>query len=156
VYLEEVLIRVGGSALDAFLRQAEWIHRRVERVTFPARNEPIIRRTVTIDFTIPDALRPTDPKLDGATSDGLFYVPLSVLRKWPPVLQLDLRNEQDEPIPLLTRSQNGIADKALLVALAQKVAGEEALGETDIPEHLRTIAERPSGRATKPAVRSPR
>lgn len=146
MYLEEVLTRVGGSALDAFLCQGEWIHRRVESVTFPARNDPIVRRRVSIDFTIPEGLQRPDPDMDG-TSEGLFYVPLSVLRKWPPVLQLDLRTEQDEPIPLLTRNQNGTADKALLVALAERAAGKEAIEDTGILEHLRTIAERPGNEA---------
>jgi hypothetical protein len=49
-----------------------------------------------------------------------YYVPLSVLQKWPPVMHLDIRSSTGEPMPLLTRTQNGIIDSALLVAVARR------------------------------------
>lgn len=152
MHLDEVIRRVGASALDAFLDQRAWIHRRVEAVTFPARNDPIVRRRVSVDFTIPDGLEassiePSAPNNGSEKSGAYFYVPVSVLRKWPPVLRLDLRTGEDEAIPLLTREQNGVADGALLLALAESIAGAGQLASTDVPDLLRTITEEPGDRA---------
>jgi hypothetical protein len=121
----------------------------VESVTFPARNDPIVRRHLSIDFSIPEELAAIDGDADRHPDDDLFfYVPVSVLRKWPPVLQLDLRNEQDEAIPLLTRDQNAVTDGALLLSLAEDVTrGSPVLRESDIPGHLETIAARPGDEA---------
>jgi hypothetical protein len=161
VHDEQVLRRVGASALEPFREQPEWIHRRVEVITFPAKNDPIVRRRVSIDFTIPQGLAPAGPQPEDqrpaaggqppkAAPRPYFYVPLSVLRKWPPVLQLDLRDEEDKAVPLLTRAQNGIADAALLRALALEVGGVEKL-PAQLDELLEAIALRP-GAAARAAV----
>lgn len=149
MHQQEVLELVGRSALWAYRNQAVWVHRRVESVTFPARNDPIVRRHVSIDFSIPEGLAAINGDADERPEDELYYyVPVSVLQKWPPVLQLDLRNAQDEAIPLLTRDQNAVTDGALLLALASDLtAGSRQLADSDIPRHLKTIASRPGDEA---------
>ena len=78
-----------------------------------------VRRRVSIDFNIPplQLLQPVAGR-KGATR---YYLPLSVLKKWPPPRHLDLRDGSSQPLPLLTREQNGIADAALLIQLAAHV-----------------------------------
>lgn len=158
MYDERVLRGVGRSAAWVITDQTRWIHRRVETITFPSPDDVVVRRRLSIDFTIPPALRPAtqlDGEADGAElaihpqgqhGDGppdwtdqfgeraLYYVPLSVLRKWPPVPKLDLRIGSSDPIPLLTRKQNGVTDAALLTEVARqrlvargRLSGEQAL-----------------------------
>lgn len=129
----EKLAEVGRSATSAIATQSEWIHRRVERISFPSPEEPVYRRHVSVDFTIPPELVPAQKEPDGR---GRFYVPLSLLLKWPPLLRLDLRDAVGHPIPLLTGAQNALLDAALLEALALK-----ATGEPELSPELRTAIE---------------
>jgi hypothetical protein len=46
---------------------------------------------------------------------------LSFLAKWPPLFALDIRDEWNRPLPLLTLGANGIVDAAALVELARRV-----------------------------------
>lgn len=144
MYDERILRAVGRGAAWAIADQARWVHRRVETVSFPSPDDVVVRRRLSIDFTIPSALRPATGRYDqpdapefssyppdgdsdgppdwsaAVTEPSLYYVPLSVLRKWPPVPHLDLRIGSNEPIPLLTRKQNGVTDAALLSEVARR------------------------------------
>jgi hypothetical protein len=145
VYDEATLKAIGRSAAAAVRSQHEWIHRRVEAVTFPWPEAGVYRRSVSIDFTIPQ-IRPVRGRHDTAEGDtdptasgkaGRYYVPLSLLKKWPPVNRLDLRSGAGQPVPLLTTQQNGIVDSELLVALAE--AALEAAHLSLPPEVADTI-----------------
>jgi len=126
------LIRVGSSAAHALLSQDEWIHRRVESITFPFPNRPVYRRHISVDFTIPEGLAAAveavgDP---GPLRPPRYYAPLSLVRRWPPLPRLDLRDPTGCPNPFLTERQNALLDSAALLALAEQVS-------PGLPEDLR-------------------
>ncbi len=110
------LVTVGLSAAKALRSQESWIHRRVESLTFPLPEQPVYRRQVSIDFTIPEGLKPAADPVGGRPAR--YYVPLSLIRKWPPLPSLDLRGSSGEPIPFLTAAQNQLLDAAALLSLA--------------------------------------
>lgn len=152
MYREADLKSVGRSAAEEIGRRKEWIHRRVETVSFPSPHERIYRRQVSIDFSIPNlkpvphrvtAGRDSDRATDRAEGDvgqgDRYYVPLSYLRKWPPLLRLDLRNAADQPVPLLTRKQNETLDAELLLALAAHVLDGE-IEDEDLRKQLNILA----------------
>jgi hypothetical protein len=120
----EKLAEVGRAAAPALASQADWVHRRVERISFPSPEEPVYRRHVSVDFTIPSDLLPAQ---DSDESLGRYYVPLSLVLKWPPLLRLDLRDAVGCPIPFLTGAQNAALDGAVLEGLAEKAIGRNSL-----------------------------
>lgn len=118
----ECLREVGHSAGHLLLPKHRWIHRRVQSV---AHLEPRLTNiTVSVDFEIPEVSSP--------------YLPVSVLPKWPPLFQFDFRNQEDQPVPLLTSRQNGAADQGLLERLVEETC-PEALGREEFAQALRQI-----------------
>src|SRR5205823_6557559 len=101
---------VRGAAL--LEREERWIHRRVESMTLGP--DLLVRRRLSIDFTVPADLHEIRV---GGGNEILSYLPLSVLRKWPPLWNLDIEDEWRRPLPLLTSIENGIVDAAALVEL---------------------------------------
>jgi hypothetical protein len=127
---QAALEAMGRTAVNAFRDQGSWVHRRVETLTFPTPADLVSWRKVSVDFTVP-ALLPTDlgrarlppdftPPPGGPTR---YYVPISQLKRWPPILRLDLKSARGESLPLLTAQQNGYADYGLLAGTAEQVAG---------------------------------
>ncbi len=101
---------IARSFATALLSIREWIHRRVETVTFI--DAHTIRRTTSLDFTVV----PTLPRIP--TGDGeAVLVPLSYLAKHP-VTSLDVRDETGAAVSVLTTEQNGALSAAALVAIA--------------------------------------
>lgn len=121
MHSREQFEEAGKAAAPTLRSQEEWVHRRVETVSFPSPDEPVYRRHVSVDFTIPE-LSPIPHRSGGGAR---YYVPLSFVRKWPPLLRLDLRNSKGEPIPFLTGSQNADLDGAVLTALADEATSED-------------------------------
>jgi hypothetical protein len=111
-------IGVRGAAL--LEREERWIHRRVESMTVGP--DLLVRRRLSIDFTVPADLHEIPV---GAGNQTLSYLPVSVLRKWPPIWDLDIEDEYRRPLPLLTSIDNGIADAAALIELARRALGKE-------------------------------
>jgi hypothetical protein len=105
--------RAGAALLEDEVR---WIHRRVESLVIGP--ETLVRRRVSFDFTIPAG---TYCAARGSEGRDVCYLPVSVLQKAPPVINLDLVDESGRPFPLLTRRQNAVADSAALVELARRV-----------------------------------
>jgi len=129
---------VGESAARSIAERSKWIHRRVEQITFPLPSDRVYRRDISIDFTIPD-LAP----IGGDRNQGTprYYVPLSLLERWPPLLRLDLRNAEGVPIPLLTSDQNAITDAALLRAIARDVLKRSGLSlNEELEEQVNRLA----------------
>lgn len=144
------LREIGRSAALALDTQDEWLHRHVESITFPFPDRPIYRRYASVDFTIPRDLRAVetlhsrpladDPDhADGADeaedaaaafAAGRFYVPVALIRKWPPLSRLDLRGVDGRPVPFLTAAQNALIDAAALLALAERICGTAELDAT--------------------------
>lgn len=107
--LERIARESGFALRDTTL----WLHRRVERITYTDRL--IFQRRVSVDFTIPERLPPFATRPD---SRSVYFVPIALVRKWPPVMQWDLRDEHDTPLPLLTSGKNRRVDGEALVGLA--------------------------------------
>lgn len=107
------LIELAEKSAFALSNTDAWLHRRVERVSFTS--QLMVRRQVSVDFTIPPRL-PAFRAIEGATNE--YFVPIALLRKWPPPMQFDFRAAQGEPISLLTSRKNQQIDSAALLGLA--------------------------------------
>lgn len=138
------LERVGQSAAVVLRREATWIHRRVETLDFPLPDTPTVRRRISIDFSIPADLEPIDPGTSQRPSR--FYVPLSILRKWPPLDRLDLFGEDGRSIPFLTGLQNRELDAIVLAQMAAHLAGAEGLSEDEMRQIEGIALSRDAGR----------
>jgi hypothetical protein len=77
----------------------------------------MVRVWTSIDFTIPDAVS-FGSKVDG---NNVYYLPVAILAKWPPVMKFDLRDASGVSIPLLTSRKNREVDAAVLRAIAPDV-----------------------------------
>jgi len=125
---------VAVTAFVLLLCTHEWVHRRVESITFIDENR--IRRRVSVDFTLPDLprelLRTT--RIRGKSA---AYVPLTLLRKRT-VVNFDLHDEDGRSLPLLSRRQNNAVGATMLCLLAEAVLGG-SLPE-DLQRDLCTIA----------------
>lgn len=149
MHTNEQLEAVGASAAPHVAERSKWIHRRVEQITFPLPSDRVYRRDVSIDFTIP-GVRPVR-----SNSSPLYYAPLSLLERWPPLLRLDIRGPEGRPLPLLTSNQNARADAALLRAVAADVLSKAGLSLTpQLNEMLDRLAGlRHSARQQPPRLR---
>lgn len=123
--------QLGLLVLSLFLRWPEWVHRRVETVSFVSPDTN--RRRVTIDFSLPDY---TD---EGFETDGdptVCLTPLTLLRKRP-LTNFDFCDESGASLPLVTKQRNGALSAALLAGLAASSAPaklREAAGSIPPPE----------------------
>lgn len=94
-----------------------WLHRRVESISFV--DNRVVRRAVSVDFTIPSGLNPVR---EGVNGGDLFYVPVGALPKLPPLLNLDMVDDCGQSVYLLTTVENAVIDGALLAALAAEAS----------------------------------
>ena len=108
--LEDIARATGRSLL---LDTTSWIHRRVERVRYTERET--LKWHFSVDLTIKKSFRPFEEHADGSNT---YFLPLALLRKWPPLMNLDLRDERDRPLPLLTSEKNRRVDAAALAGVA--------------------------------------
>ena len=108
----------GAAVLLLFNYGHRWVHRRVESVRFY--DTDLVRRRVSVDFTLPRAVRPE-------TADARAYVPLALLQKGP-LTNFDLRDELGAPLPLLTTSQAGrlVFDELVAIAAGALAPGDDA------------------------------
>lgn len=118
-----------ARALTLFWDRERWIKRRVERIAFV--DNTLARRRISFDFMVPhvDLAPPAHEHALEADDEARYgevlktdevYLPLSVLRKWPPVLNFDLRDAQDRPIPLVSKVASNQLDEGLLLGAAQR------------------------------------
>jgi hypothetical protein len=91
-----------------------WIHRRVERVEFTETD--LAHWQFSVDFTVPVGLKPFQRRL---AKPDIFFLPIALLRKWPPLMKLDIRSEEGRSVPLLTSEKNRRVDAAALAGLAR-------------------------------------
>ncbi len=130
------LAEVSAENARALLSPTTWIHRRVESMTFT--EQLMVRRRISVDFTIDPVFTAYlgDPEQGNTCT---YFLPVALLRKWPPLMKLDLRTQNDEPIPLLTTSKNREVDAAVLKGVAKLYIKIEALLDT-IDDDLTQIA----------------
>jgi hypothetical protein len=129
--LEERAVELAAAAEALLRNQAAWRHRRVETLTLV--NHEQVRRSVSVDFTVPAEYR-ANLRISG---DGECAVPLALLAKRP-LVHFDLRNEEGHSVPLLTAAQNAIIDRELLYSvldadLAEQEADEAAVLQAAAP-----------------------
>jgi hypothetical protein len=89
------------------LEPQQWIHRRVEQVSYL--DQETIHRRITVDFDIPDLIR---------SLDAPIYLPIAQFAKRK-LVNFDLRDADGTALAMLTAEQNGCLSTALLLALAK-------------------------------------
>src|SRR5689334_12045298 len=97
-------IAVGFAAL--LTRQAAWRYRRVETIT--VLSHELVRRSVSVDFTVP-----AEHREDIRLSAGEWIVPLALLAKRP-LAHFDLRMEDQSSVPLLRSEDTQLVGRELL------------------------------------------
>ncbi len=97
-------IAVGFAAL--LTRQAAWRHRRVE--TIRVLSHELVRRSVSVDFTVP-----VEHRDDLRLSANEWIVPLALLAKRP-LAHFDLRMEDLSSVPLLRSEETQLVGRELL------------------------------------------
>lgn len=97
-------IAVGFAAL--LTRQAAWRHRRVETIT--VLSHELVRRAVSVDFTVP-----AEHREDVRLSANEWIVPLALLAKRP-LAHFDLRMEDLSSVPLLRSEETQLVGRELL------------------------------------------
>jgi hypothetical protein len=97
-------IAVGFAAL--LTRQAAWRHRRVETIT--VLSHELVRRSVSVDFTVP-----VEHREDLRLSEREWVVPLALLAKRP-LAHFDLRMEDLSSVPLLRSEDTQVVGRELL------------------------------------------
>lgn len=128
---------IGTGCAVLLATEERWVHRRVE--TVDVLSSQALRRTVSIDFTVPEPIRPL-LELDGEQ----WLVPLATLRKQP-LRHFDLRDEAGGALAQVGREQNGpIAHQALAAAatVALTARGLPAPSER-LTSDLRRVATTP-------------
>jgi len=119
------LAEVAAAGADALLSTHEWMHRRVYQLGYTARG--LTQMRISVDLTIDDRFRPFQALEDGTY---IFFIPVLLLRKWPPLLSLDLRDEAGRSLPLLTSDKNREVDASVLEALPPPGLLKETAGPT--------------------------
>lgn len=134
---------VTASVLSVLLTDfPSWVRRRVEYVDFV--DDISVARRVSIDFAVPQAAdaEKIDEKL-------LPAVPLTFLLKGEVLKNFDLRDAQDNPVPMLTKRENGTLAGNVLIHLAEEALEKPLTGElAPLVPRLRTVAEEPQHKAT--------
>ncbi len=143
---EQASQTVALACLELLTGEHRWIHRRIETIDLLARE--LVRRRVTVEFTLPDAL--LGELRIGA--DGPWCVPIALLAKQP-LRNFDLR-EHDEARPILGREHNGPIAAALVTAAARLATTADVI-EHEVGSLLDVIAgaDRPEARAALERLR---
>jgi hypothetical protein len=109
-------IAVGFAAL--LTRQAAWRHRRVETLTVLSHEE--VRRSVSVDFTVP-----AEHRDDLRLTEREWIVPLALLAKRP-LVNFDLRAEDESSVPLLRAEETQLIGRELLYLMLDLDAEDTA------------------------------
>ena len=118
------LRETGRRAARLVLPGSDWVHRRVQRVSYL--DPGMQRMQLSVDFTVPRGTLGT-------------HLPISVLPKWPPLYRLDFKAADGTPVPLLTTEQNGEVDEGLLRELVALVS-PSSLESDRLVSAMRTLA----------------
>jgi hypothetical protein len=103
---------VGRKNATAFACNEKWLFRRVETLEFVGRRS--FRRRISVDFEIPDHL----PDLGKRLADDRCLVPISVIQKWPPLMDFTLSDADGLPASLYLRTTTNKLDFGLLLGMA--------------------------------------
>jgi hypothetical protein len=112
------------------LAPAEWVHRRVERVSLI--DDETVRREISVDFTYP-LTSPSVARMRALQEGDPAQVPLAVLRKGR-LANFSVQDEHGWSLPTLTSEQSGEESSRLLEAVART-----ALKRSQVPPELVTV-----------------
>jgi hypothetical protein len=149
--LEERAGEIAAGFAALLTRQAAWRHRRVETITVLSHEQ--VRRAVSVDFTMP-----TEHRDDVRLSEREWIVPLALLAKRP-LVNFDLRAEDESSVPLLRAEETQAIARELLYVMLEvdreeaaddPVAGELiervlAAGSVDVTAELAELDARHGG-----------
>jgi hypothetical protein len=100
------------SALTFSLRRY-WLYRRVESIELLGASA--VRRKVSVDLELPKHL----PSLEGRGEVDGCLVPISVLAKWPPLMDFNLFGAEEHPASLYAGDTNVSLSYGLLIGLIE-------------------------------------
>lgn len=103
----------------------DWVHRRVETVSFLDASS--VHRHMSVDFDLPDE--------DARPESGPPLVPLTLLEKRP-LVNLDVRDEGGAACPVLNADENGFVAWSLLARVVQVVLADATNTSPDVPRHI--------------------
>ncbi len=130
---------LGGAMFLLMDDPKDWVHRRVETVSFLDASS--IRRKVSVDFDVPG--------VEARPAQGPALVPLALLEKRP-LVNLDVRDESGASCPVLNAEENGFVTWSLLTRVAYQAVFSQLEGRP-LPGHilddLRVLAGAPAGEA---------
>lgn len=127
--------------VESLRTMTTWVHRRVESVSF--RDDRWATRRVSVDLTVPSV----EGALFGA--GGSMLVPLTFLREKLVLRNFDCRDGAGNALTVLTRAENAMVRRDMLVEAAWS-----ALGRLDegVVEAVAALARRTERRALRPEV----
>ena len=138
--------RIAGMTLELISDWMRWVHRRVESLEYE--DERTVRRSVSVDFTLPRDLPSPLPQSNG---EDVYPVPLALLRK-AILRRFDIRDESGRALPLMTAPKNGAVAAGVLLTAAESVPSDLELAglprtvPDEITDEIWLMANRP-GRA---------
>ena len=109
-------LALGGAIFILLLTPEEWIHRRVESIAFVDASS--FRRRVSVDCS--------HPSEDLIGINDLDVLPIALLEK-EVLLDLDVRDRSDAPLPILTTSENAFVAWSTLAMAAEFTLDEKGL-----------------------------
>jgi hypothetical protein len=112
---------IGRRSSYFFLTDSShYLKRHVE--TLQIKSPSFARRRLTVDVQLP-----SDGRLgeSGEHGDYEFWIPVTFLTKRPPRSNIDLRDDRNRVVPLLTRSENNEISLAAALAGAEELLGSE-------------------------------
>ncbi len=119
------LIVLGEVLLLLISDWSAWLERRVETVRFV--DADTAARSVSVNFILPRVPTPLFQ-----AGDSITFAPVGTLLKRE-LVNFDLRDEDDRPLPLLSRRHNGRLAAAVLAAGVRMWVGDSANLEGSVP-----------------------
>lgn len=124
----------GGQMFALLLSFPEWVHRRVESISFE--DDVSVIRRVSVDLELP---LPSRRRSQQQAIAQEIVVPLALLRK-EPLVNFDLRDENSASLPMLTSTENRRLAWSTIGSIAEVVARGAGVSLTDaIRRELWTI-----------------
>lgn len=141
---------IGRKSAAAYAAHEDWLYRRVETIEFIGRS---VKRSISVDFEVPRKL----PSLRHRAPTGTALVPISVLHKWPPLMDFDFVGPYGQPTSRYIGTTNKQLDFGLLMGMADRaLALGDTRGERASWEMRRSLARplrRPKPERLAPALR---
>jgi hypothetical protein len=127
--------QVGATTATLLDNGPEWIHRRVETLTFV--DERVVRRHLSVDFTLPKWIKTSVRMPRG---EEVLFVPVTLLERRDAAMNFDVRDEQGTALPLVTRREDTQLTGAALTELAVRALRRHHVRERLHPEIVAAIA----------------